>query len=72
MILPGGVSGFALLQRIEKTNPGRRCAVVISASSPTVYMTALGSEAVYTVLGKPFDIFEFLNAIAECSSRLAP
>lgn len=71
LILPG-VSGFALLQRIEVTNPGRCCAVVISASKPSVYLTALGSAAVYSVIPKPFDIFELLKAIKGCCDDSIP
>lgn len=58
-----GVSGFDVLAYLEKNHPMRKCVVVISAASSAVLSSATGSAMVESVIRKPFDVPELLNAV---------
>ncbi len=64
MVLPGGISGFDLLQRVARTNPAVRRLLMSGYSADMVDGTLTGNASV-RVLSKPFSGAEFVRTIRE-------
>ena len=64
MVLPGGISGFELLQRCADTNAVVRRLLMSGYSADIVDRTLTGSASV-RMLGKPFSGVEFVRTIRE-------
>jgi CheY-like chemotaxis protein len=62
-----GVSGFDVIEHLEKENPSRQCVIVLSAAAPKT-IEDLKSPAIRSKLRKPFDIQELFAAIGNCIS----
>jgi CheY-like chemotaxis protein len=64
LMMPG-VSGFEVIEHLEKDNPLNQRVIVLSAAAPNT-IEDLKSSAIRSKLRKPFDIQELFAAIDGC------